>query len=441
MPSATPLPARPSRLALFGAGDLLRPDGCPVCRYAAEAGDRFLGWFALEAHADADMITRLCGSLGFCAVHTRGMLVQPGAAVRMTALYTYLLRAAARNLADGTSPSGRCLPCARDAEASDRALETLLTGLQETDLRERYRDSHGLCLPHLRAAVPRAGHRLAAWLARDMLSRLAAGPPGLALLTGHSDPDADVRARLRASLPGAALPADPGPAAPPTAREGEICEACRMACVLERDAVGQWAAAARAGSEPSPSLCPAHLRDACAEPAAGRLLALETERAEAWLASLTSTAGPSRAFRRLAVRRHRTQGGEGQGDCPACRASDTTAWGAKARQTAGMRGQPPVLCVRHVLALGRRDPRGAAPFARAAARSTETVLGELEQAFRKQAWAHRDELRGREMTAWRRAAALIDGRVYGGGPPVPLSQFHDPHAWQAYWLLGQQPKA
>ena len=64
MPSATPLPPGPAHLALFGADDLLRPDGCPVCRYVADAGDRFLGWFALEAHADADMITRLCRSLG-----------------------------------------------------------------------------------------------------------------------------------------------------------------------------------------------------------------------------------------------------------------------------------------------------------------------------------------------------------------------------------------
>ena len=77
MPSATPLPAGPSHLALFGAEDLLRPVGCPVCCYVAEAGERFFGWFALEAHADADMITRLCGSLGFCPVHTRVCSASP----------------------------------------------------------------------------------------------------------------------------------------------------------------------------------------------------------------------------------------------------------------------------------------------------------------------------------------------------------------------------
>src|ERR1700691_2016776 len=153
MPSATPLPPGPSHLALFGADDLLRLDGCPVCRYVADASDRVLGWFALEAHADTDMITRLCRSLGFCAPHARGMLSQPGAEGRMTAVYTYLLRAAARYLAEGTPPSAPCLGCTRDAEAAERALDTLLAGLQEPDIRDRYRAAHGLCLPHLRAAA------------------------------------------------------------------------------------------------------------------------------------------------------------------------------------------------------------------------------------------------------------------------------------------------
>ena len=44
--------------------------GCPVCRYADEAGDRYLAWFALEAHADAMTITRLCRRWA-CARATR----------------------------------------------------------------------------------------------------------------------------------------------------------------------------------------------------------------------------------------------------------------------------------------------------------------------------------------------------------------------------------
>ena len=80
MPAATPMPRGPSVLTLYSAEDLLTAVGCPVCRYAAEASDRYLGWFALEAHAEAGTITRLCASLGMCARHTRGLMGQPGAA-------------------------------------------------------------------------------------------------------------------------------------------------------------------------------------------------------------------------------------------------------------------------------------------------------------------------------------------------------------------------
>lgn len=378
MPSATPLPSSPSHLALFGADDLLRPDGCPVCRYVMDAGDRFLAWFALEAHADADMITRMCRSLGFCAVHTSEMLSQPGADGRMTALYTYLLRAAARYLADGTSPAAACLGCTRDHEATERALDTLLAGLQEPGTRDRYRAAHGLCLPHLRAAAPRAGRRLTAWLARDTLARLSAGPPGLALLAG-----------------------DPAPL--PSVRSG-ICRACVMAYRPERDAPsspGSPSAGVVRGS-PSAGLCPAHLREACAGPGAVRLLAAEGERALAWLAAAAS---PPRGFAGLPGRSRRREDG-----CPLCRSAGTPGEQA-VRATHAAPGQPAQMCLRHVIALRDRDPRAAGPLAASAADRTQALLAELEEASRKRSWQHRHERRGPEMTAWRRAASLVDGRA------------------------------
>lgn len=363
MPSATPLPRGPSHLALFGAEDLLAAVGCPVCRYTAEAGDRFFGWFALEGHAEASMITRLCRSLGCCPAHTRVLLSQPGAEGRMTAVGIYLMRAAASCLDDGTLPPDPCLACTRDAEAAQRALGTLLTGLRDDDLRDRYRDADGLCLPHLRAALRHSRRRLTAWLADDMRSRLAAGPPGLAILAGQ-DPDAEVRARLRATLPPA-----PG---------GDVCPACLFAAHAERDALARPAEAAAA-------LCPAHLRDACATPAPSPGTVKEP------------------------------------GECPACRAvsaAEDRVLGIVGAQAPA--GRTPDLCVRHVLALRRRDRRAAGAAARAAARRIEAVLRELEEAFRKRTWAHRHEPRGREMTAWQRAPLVLDGRVYGGGPPGRL---------------------
>jgi hypothetical protein len=70
MPAATPIPRGPTVLTLYSAADLLTGAGCPVCRYAGEASDRYLAWFALERHAHATTVTRLCSSLGMCAGHT-----------------------------------------------------------------------------------------------------------------------------------------------------------------------------------------------------------------------------------------------------------------------------------------------------------------------------------------------------------------------------------
>jgi hypothetical protein len=86
VPAATPIPRGPTVLTLYSAADLLTGPGCPICRYAGEASDRYLAWFALEGHADAVTVTRLCSSLGMCARHTRGLMSQPGAARRLTAL-------------------------------------------------------------------------------------------------------------------------------------------------------------------------------------------------------------------------------------------------------------------------------------------------------------------------------------------------------------------
>jgi hypothetical protein len=125
MPAAAPVPRRPTVLTLDSAADLLTGPGCPVCRYAGEAGDRYLAWFALEGHAGAVTISRMCASLSMCARHTRALMSQPGAARRLTAVHRYLVRAARDRLADDL-------------------------------VRERYRELGGLCVPHLRAASARS---------------------------------------------------------------------------------------------------------------------------------------------------------------------------------------------------------------------------------------------------------------------------------------------
>src|SRR6266487_4534484 len=178
MPAAAPLPRGPSVLTLYSAADLLTGPGCPVCRYAGEAGDRYLAWFALAAHAEAVTITRLCASLGTCPRHTRRLMAQPGAAIRLTAVYRYVMEAARDRLAGRVAPLAPCPACEHDDASAGRALDTLLDGLTGSSVRERYLELGGLCVPHLRAAAPARGQRgVVIWLAETMMATLSTRPP------------------------------------------------------------------------------------------------------------------------------------------------------------------------------------------------------------------------------------------------------------------------
>jgi hypothetical protein len=46
----------------------------------------------------------------------------------------------------------------------------------------------------------------------------------------------------------------------------------------------------------------------------------------------------------------------------------------------------------------------------------DLLIAELDQAFTNGTWAHRHDVRGPEMTAWRRAAVFLDGGVFCGRP-------------------------
>ena len=425
MPSATPLPRGPSVLVLDNAADLLTRAGCPVCRYAAEASDRHLGWFALEAHADPVTITRLCATLGMCPRHTRALMSQPGAASRLTPVYRYLIEAARQQLA---GPAARpaalapCPACEHDEAAAGRALDTLLEGLEEPGIRERYLELGGLCVPHLRAAARVRGRRRAlAWLAQTLNLGTSTRPPSLEMLAGGPDRDADQRAMLRAALP-------PAGHSPPGA-----CPVCLAAARSEGEALarppgsgdGRQPACA-AGGEPGHRfcLCGAHVRDAvlAGRDRAGALLAGQADCQATSLPLLLSSSARRGGNPAGWLRRRHSRPGDA-GECPVCRARaacvrrELDRCLTQLRAPLPARGGEQTLCVRHVLALRRADPAAARVAALAAAEHAGALTGELAEAFRKGTWAHRHEARGRESGAWRRAAAFLDGGVFGGCPP------------------------
>jgi hypothetical protein len=414
-------------LALGSAADLLTRPGCAACRYVTEAGDRYLAWFALEAHADPDTITRLCASLGMCARHTRGLMSQPGAAARLTAGYRYLLQAARERLVrPGQRRLAACPACEHDQDASGRVLGTLLDELADAEVRARYLELGGLCWPHVRAAAGGRGHRReVAWIVQATGASAAGHRVSLDVLAGGPDHDAETRARLRAALP-AEDRFPPG-----------TCRACLAAARAELTELTGVAglvrpAGAAGGRRPERAddtsgrgfcLCPEHLRDAVL--ASGHDAARVMARQAGYQAAGLTRLGPLSAWRGGGGPAGRLRGRRSAAvddGCPVCRAREQAA-GEELRRyravplAAGAHQDAQPWCVRHVLALRAADPTAGAAAAVPAAEHAGALLEELTEAFRKGTWAFRHESRGTEMTAWRRAAAFLDGGVFGGCPP------------------------
>jgi hypothetical protein len=413
VPAATPIPRRPTVLTLYTAADLLAGLGCPVCRYADEAGDRYLAWFAFEAHADAVTITRLCSSLGMCPRHTRGVMSQPGAAVRLTAVYRYVLEEARDRLSGRAARLGICPACEHDDGAVGRALDTLLEGLTENSVRERYRELGGLCIPHLGAATAR-GHRVAAWLSQTMTAAVGARSASPGWLAG-TDRDAEMRAVLRHAMRAGA------------GSGSGVCIACLTAARSEHDHLARILRASECGQRDHRLLlCAGHLNDLIVLAGHRDAASLLAWQAGCLTAGLTRrpASSPSRKLGDPAswLRSRRRRAGSPDG-CPICLAAEDAAQRAVDDLRASLRASHPVtgrlapLCVRHLLGLRALDPWAGHVTARGAVERAETLIAELNEAFSKNTWAHRHETRGPEMTAWRRAPVFLDGSVFCGCPP------------------------
>jgi len=410
MPSAAPVPRGPTVLTLYSAMDLLTGPGCPACRYAGEAEDRYLAWFAFEAHADAGMITRLCSSLGMCPRHTRGLMCQPGAARRLTALYRYILPAARDQLGGRAARPGDCPACEHDGAAVGRALDTLLDGLADEPVREHYRRLGGLCIPHLRAASQRTAPQVAAWLAGILSEAAATRSTGAGWLTG-ADTDARPRAALRHAMPANGRP---GPG---------TCAACQAAARAETSHLAGMLRACDHHPDRRMLLCAGHLSDliVLANPHTRALVTWQADCLTAALAPYVPSPDrePSRPVIWPWSRRRRAARLDA---CPLCVARDSAVLQAAKDVRAALSaarqvpGREVPLCVRHLLSLNAADPRAGQLAAPAAAELAETLITELDEAFSKSTWARRSEAAGPEMTAWRRAAAFLDGSVFLGCP-------------------------
>jgi hypothetical protein len=389
-------------LTLYGVADLLTAPGCPVCRYVTEASDRYLGWFALEGHSQPELITTLSGSLGMCARHTRGLVSQPGAAVRLTPVYRYILTGVRDRLAGGTLSPATCPACGHDHAAAERVIDTLVDGLSDTAALLRCRDLGGFCLPHLRAAAEHGPRRIVASLAAITRDVLEACPAGYEWLAG-TDYDAEVRVTLRQTMRAPWSPVK-GP-----------CGACLAAAHAERESLAHVAGSAGRSLDAAGgghALCAGHLADAVVVSSSRRRGAM----LEWQFRHLTALGQPpadgirAHAARRLRPRalRNRSE------DCPVCRDCGNAALQALSNACQETR-QLTALCLRHRVKLRNIGRRAGQALSHDSMARADELIRELAEAFEQATWAgRRDGAAAPKSTAWRRAAAFLDGGVFTG---------------------------
>ncbi len=436
-------------------------EGCPVCRLAERASTRFLDMLSYENVNDPGVRARLRASRGLCNYHAWRFVDEfddgLGVAITYRDILENLLRvleaqtAGVRRLgealrghrrrtalADSLAPARQCPACLQLEDAAGRYIDTLLAHLADTELREAYRASTGLCLPHLRQALSRSETVAEA--------RLLTPPVAEHLDTLGSEIPADLGA-LAATLMGAegALPSFTNraqaqacdveeeiqsPVIAPAVQDFVSCPACRSALAAGDATLRALATEHRQAAEPRPKgICHRHawrlVRSEGGGGASALWRRLAKGAAEA-LARLSAAAegapapGPSLTLPFLgrlseAPSVSLVEGLANRGPCPACLAEaaseHSTVQQALGYMASGCGGVPSSgLCLPHsVLALRLANDCERAVLVRAQTGLYRALAADLSEYIRKRDYRFAHEPPGAEADSPRRAVASVAG--------------------------------
>jgi hypothetical protein len=143
---------------------------CPVCRLVAAGAEQRLRHLFHESVNDPLVRETLRGSLGYCVRHAE-MAASLGDVCGVAILYRDILSAGS-----GTrlrSPSS-CPECLAEQADEQRCLHALAHDLRDPDMQAAYRQSNGLCIPHLEPLLALTASEVAAFLISQEEARLAA---------------------------------------------------------------------------------------------------------------------------------------------------------------------------------------------------------------------------------------------------------------------------
>jgi hypothetical protein len=143
--------------------------GCPLCRLTADSVHHYLEALLYEFVNEPPTHMALRAARGFCPAHAWHIQEQINAsALGIAVLYEGLVRNMLNDMgevkpdsgrrqiaqaAQALKPHGPCPACTHRATAESHLLRNFLENMAQDDFANGFRQSAGLCLPHLRQAL------------------------------------------------------------------------------------------------------------------------------------------------------------------------------------------------------------------------------------------------------------------------------------------------
>ncbi len=154
-----------------------REAGCPICRLSQRAVQSYVDAILYESVNDPDVQSQIVAARGYCNQHAWLLPEGQGRSLGVAILQRAVLKDVLTEIGNGRQSLGRavrrrltksdrpesflaalkprreCPVCQQQASIEQMALSELLKQLNEPELREAFRQSAGLCVPHFRAAL------------------------------------------------------------------------------------------------------------------------------------------------------------------------------------------------------------------------------------------------------------------------------------------------
>jgi hypothetical protein len=154
--------------------------GCPVCTVTQRSTAKYIEGLLNECILDPEIREKLTDSLGLCYQHTwLSVEIKLTDALGHAILQHSLVNSSLRKLEAGGGHPGKqlakeleprkeCPACKIDAETLERVVDSLAAGLKDPGFIADFQNAGALCLPHLRAALPKLdSHRMELVLAHQ----------------------------------------------------------------------------------------------------------------------------------------------------------------------------------------------------------------------------------------------------------------------------------